>query len=39
MEGYPGLMKEIAEIVEMGSLEDFTIIDYISSLKKYSSIQ
>lgn len=38
MEGFPMLMKEIAEIFESGNLLDFTCIDFVSSIQRYSSI-
>ena len=37
--GYPMLMKEIAEIFESGQLLRYKVIDFISSIERYSSIQ
>jgi len=38
LEGFPMLMKEIAEFFESGNMLDYSCIDYVSSIQRYSSI-
>ena len=40
MPGFPGLLKEIAEILECGPLNDeFRAIEYVNAIERYAQVE
>jgi hypothetical protein len=39
MPGFPMLMKEIAEFFESGTLQEYRCVDFVTSLRRFSSIE
>jgi len=40
MPGFPGLMKEVAEILECGPLNDqFRAIEYVNAIERFAQVE